>query len=302
MTTDVTITMIGYRGTGKTSYLLGMYRFMQFGQDHFTLQTSDPDDSKPLEDRWTILAKGGEDRWPASNSEVIETFQFDLDYGMESFMTLRWIDYDGGRIADSQSLPSVQELMTWLMQSSCVFLTVPGEYLSKGLSAQDATEKVQIQRINGLMKQLVRHLHPNHERPLPVAIVITKYDLCMASGRRPTEIFEDIKYLFDPLFAKGHRLWSRSPSYLTAICPVTLGVDIAKDNIRGTARPLYTEHPVFFAAWATLRRRIKEAEAAGKAAEEIADMRGKYALLADAIKAVPVYFEGSRMEIKPDDI
>lgn len=295
--TDVTITMVGYISSGKTSYLLGMYHQMQLSQAHFTLRTADSDDSGVLEAAWKQIANGAEHHWPLPNANRIEEYDFKLDYGFEPFASLRWIDYDGERMAGSQKLPDVQELMKRLEQSTCVFLTVPGEYLSQPLSVMDATEKIQAHRMNELMGHLARHVHPSHEKPLPVAIVITKYDLCVASGRESSEIIDDVKALFNPLFAPRHRFLFRSPSYLTAICPVTLGVELANDKDRGITNPKYVQDPVFFAAWATLWQRLKEAQASGAPEDQIADMQGKLELLAKGITRAKVFQEGEDFDV-----
>lgn len=290
---EVRLTMIGYTGSGKTCYLLGMYHQMQVGTQGFTMSTPDPDDGTPLEEKWEKLTEEGEDRWPLPNAGGFEEYQFVLEHGLAPFAMVDWVDYRGGTIDELYKSSELKELMSWLTRSTCVFLAVSGEYLAEDLTVKNATARIRVQKMNRLMAEVVRTFQPTHEKPLPVAIVITKYDYC--KDRPWKDIERDIKFLFNPLFAKRNHLVFRAPSFLTAICHVTLGEELAGDKIHGTISPRFTQHPIFFATWATLRQQLTNAKGAGAQAEQISDIEAKMSLVADRIKSLPIYLEGDSL-------
>ncbi len=288
MPSDLRLTMIGYKGAGKSCYLLGMYHQLQIGIQGFTLRTPNEEVGRRLEEQWETLDAGGKDRFPPPNPQVFDEYHFDIDYSFAPFMTLDWADYRGGDIDELYQSAHLQELMNWLKQSSCICLAVSGEYLMEDITFRNATARVRVQRMNDLMAQLVRYFQPTHEKPLPVVIVITKYDYC--KGKRTKEQLEnDIKVLFNPLFARRHRLILKAPSFLTAICPVTLGEDLAGDRVNGTANPQFNQLPIFFAAWATLQQ---QRAVARKSGQEVPELEGKIALFADRLKHMSIYLEG----------
>lgn len=300
MASDVRITMLGYTKAGKTCYLLGMYhRLASTGVNGLTLRTVESDDGRRLDALWEKLENGGEHRWPPPNPGIFEEYKFNLMYTAAPIMTVDWVDYRGGTIDELFSAADVKELMSYLTQSTCVFLTVSGEYLVEKITLSKAKENFRVHRMNEFMEQLVRKVQPSHERPLPVAILITKYDyLQAATGHNPDlqdRLERVIKELFSPLFAKRIHIVMRAPSFLTAICPVTLGLGLAADMEKGKASPIGAEHPIFFAVWASLRQQITDAEKGNMEAEQLADLKSTFDLLTGSLSNVPIYLEGSRL-------
>jgi hypothetical protein len=294
MASDVRITMLGYTGTGKTAYLVGVYGHSQIvALQGFTLRSVNQSDGQRMLDRWAALEQGGDDRWPPATSGF-EDHQFVLDYAMVPVVTVDWDDYSGGTI-DANTLvspPDYQKLMARLVESTCVFLTVSGEFLKEPLRTREAMDRLKVHKMNELMGQLVRKVRPTRDKPLPVAIVITKNDYCR--GRADEDVDREIMTLFNPLFATGTRLLFRGPSYLTAICRVTLGNDLAKNRDTGLLAPDGTEQPILFAAWAKLRQNIKDATSSGVATDEVTEMKGKLALLSDQLD-MPIYLDGQSL-------
>ncbi|MFD0635025.1 hypothetical protein ACFQ9X_29295 [Catenulispora yoronensis] len=53
------VTMLGTKGSGKTTYLLGMYAVLSAGVQGHTLVTTDLDDDEDMADAWYELCDNG---------------------------------------------------------------------------------------------------------------------------------------------------------------------------------------------------------------------------------------------------
>lgn len=244
MASDMKITMLGPTGSGKTCYMLGMYAHMQFGMNGLTLSAEDPDDDLKLSNLWDRLVEvKDEKRWPPPNDNNPKTYAFDFNYGFQPMMQFEWLDYRGGAMSDYSTETDVQGLMSHLTSSSCIFLCISGEYLAEPLTSRVA-RMAKIKRMNRLMATVGQQVRPTSQQPFPVVIILTKYDLC--SHREKEEVIADIKRLFQGLFTP-HSGW------LTMVCPVSLGKQLATDSNAGIIDPINIHLPVAFAVYAKLR-------------------------------------------------
>lgn len=242
---DIKITMLGTTGAGKTSYLLGMYAVMQTGVQGFTLAAKDMDMDLDLTERWEqLISLEGEDRWPAPNAAATEHYSFDFSYGFSPIIGFEWLDYRGLALSDRSGEQDVQELSDYLTESKCLFLCVSGEYLIDRITP-NTVRNLKSDRMNQFIQQHVSNHHsPDRDRPFPVAIVITKYDLC--HHREKQEIIADIKQLFQGLFAPNS-------GWLVMICPVSLGKELCNNPNSGNIIPVNAHLPVIFAVYSQLR-------------------------------------------------
>ncbi|MEO1466070.1 MAG: hypothetical protein AAFR89_07535, partial [Cyanobacteria bacterium J06633_1] len=192
---DIKITTLGTTGAGKTSYLLGMYAVMQTGIKGFTLAAKDMDLDLELTQRWEkLISLKGDERWPTPNAAAMEYYGFDFSYGFRPLMGFQWLDYRGLALSDRSTEQDVAELVQYIQESACLFLSISGEYLTSEITPQTIRE-IKSDRMNQFMQQYVSNNNqPNTQRPFPVAIVITKYDLCHHRDRE--EIIADVKKLF----------------------------------------------------------------------------------------------------------
>ena len=238
-------TILGTTGAGKTSYLLGMYAVMQTGVQGFTLSARDLDMGLDLIERWEqLIALKGEDRWPLPNAGIIEHYGFDFSYGFRPIQSIEWIDYRGLALSDRLSQQDVQELTNYLTQTGCLFLCVSGEHLTSKITPNTVRE-IKSDRMNQFIQQYISNQQkPTSEHPFPIAIIITKYDLC--HHRDKPEVIEDIKKLFQALFTPDS-------GWLVMICPVSLGKELCDDPDNGDIVPVNTHLPIVFAIYAQLR-------------------------------------------------
>lgn len=242
---DIKITMLGTTGAGKTSYLLGMYAAMQSGIQGFTLSAKDIDLDLELTERWEqLISIQGADRWPPPNAGVVEHCYFDFNYGFRPIMSFEWIDYRGLALSDRSSEQDVQELSQYLRESECVFLTISGEYLQDQVTPNSVRE-MKSDRMNQFLQQYIsNHYRPTSNNPFPIAILITKYDLC--HHRTKEEVIEDIKKLFQALF-------TNNSGWLVMVCPVSLGKELESDTDTGMIVPVNVHLPIVFAVYSRLR-------------------------------------------------
>jgi GTPase SAR1 family protein len=272
MLNNIKIAMLGTTGAGKTSYLLGMYAVMQTGIKGFTLSAKDMDMDLDLTEKWEKLINvQGEDRWPPPNAAAMDNYSFDFSYAFRPIMGFEWLDYRGLALSDRSTEQDVQELISYLTDCACLFLCVSGEHLG-GQITPTTVREIKSDRMNQFIQQIIsKHKQPTLDHPFPVAIVITKYDLCHHRERQA--VIEDIKRLFQALFAPNS-------GWLTMICPVSLGKELSKDIEKGSIVPVNVHLPIAFAIYSQLRAYgLKLKNARHKLYEEVEQLKMSTSLL-----------------------
>ncbi len=242
---EIKITMLGTTGAGKTSYLLGMYAVMQTGVQGFTLAANDMDLDLELAQRWEkLISLKGEDRWPTPNAAAMENYGFDFSYGFRPLMSFQWLDYRGLALSDRSTEQDVADLVQYLKESACLFLCISGEHLVNEITPSTVRE-IKSDRQNQFIQQYISvNKQPDSQNPFPVALVITKYDLC--HHRNKEEIIADVKRLFQALFTPNS-------GWLVMVCPVSLGRELCDDPDNANIVPVNVHLPVVFAVYSQLR-------------------------------------------------
>ncbi len=266
MLENIKIAILGTTGAGKTSYLLGMYAVMQTGVKGFTLSAKDMDVDLDLTERWEkLISVQGEERWPAPNAAAIEHYNFDFSYGFRPIMGFEWLDYRGLALSDRSTEQDVQDLNEYLADCGCLFLCVSGEYLVDQITPV-AVRAIKSDRMNQLIQQIIsKYKQPAVDCPFPVAVVITKYDLC--HHREKQAVIDDIKRLFQALF-------TANSGWLVMICPVSLGKELGNDPEGGNIIPVNVHLPIVFAIYSQLRTHgLKLKSARNKIYEELERMK-----------------------------
>lgn len=254
------ITMLGYRGCGKTCYMLGMYSFMSMGLNGFTISATDLDIDLDLINKWDqLVEEQGENRWPPGNDKNVFEYAFNFNYGAKPIMQFNWLDYRGGALRDKSSESDVTSFLNHVKDSACLFLCISGEHLTEEIVDQNNEINVQakyrvgnqlkIQPINKILVDIQEKFQPSNAKPFPIAIVITKYDQCAHRGK--DVVMRDVKELFSLLFQPDS-------GWLTSICPVSLGKDLANDLNGGEINPINIHLPVVFAVYAKLLENARD--------------------------------------------
>ncbi|MFI5275753.1 MAG: hypothetical protein ACHQ1E_00660 [Ktedonobacterales bacterium] len=254
---DIRITMLGSQASGKTCYMLGMYNRMQIGLNGFTMSMDDLDESLRLEQLWFKLIEGGEDRWPMLTNSAAN-YELSLNYGFLPMMTFSWLDYRGGALGAYSSDADKQALVQSLVDSKCIFLTVSGDLLRDGLMRSANVKQLELKQMNSLVTMAMQQIKPTLERPFPLVILITKYDLCASRGM--DAIVNEIRQFFTAAFAQGKTL--------TAIIPVSLGKELADHQFTGAIEVINMHLPVVYAVWSQFmdKNTVKQGELQSSAA------------------------------------
>ncbi len=260
---NTTITMLGGPGMGKTCFLVGMYAIMREGQGGFTFST-DLDTDLKLDGYWNQLIEGNEKRWPQANNSTPIPYSFLFNYGFRKIIGFDWLDYRGGALSDSSKEADVQELIGRMCRSSCVLLCVSGRHLVQAGHDAKARAEARIPRINAFLQQLRESVERSGQRLPAVVIVVTKYDYC--ADRPTSELIAQVRNLFSPLFAPG-------AGWLTTICPVTLGEELATNPDSGTIEPQNIHLPVTFAAYNIIQQEAEGLEAELRSRQQKLDSR-----------------------------
>lgn len=232
------ITMLGNKGAGKTTFMLAMYAIMSGGVNGFSLCTEDLDDDIDLIDKWENLLYGeGLERWPPANSEAdYINYSFNFNYAVtNNLMKFDWLDYRGGALDETEAgnnSKDVAQIRQRLRESDCIFICISGEYL------KDASSNTILPSSSGA-RRIKAHIDNafSGKVPVPVVIVITKYDLCQKLQQE--QLIKLIKQNFDSLFREDGQ-------WRVMICPVTLGSTLDLDINRNPIEPINVHLPLIF--------------------------------------------------------
>ena len=227
-------TILGETGSGKTCYLLGMYFEMTMGVAGYNILTPNHDEDKNLTLRYSMLndKKRGASRFPAP-SDSVQKYNFKLQYAFKTILPFEWVDYPGGYLDPATNAPDSEQykqVSQNIKESSTLFICIDGE----NLCGSDTEMKINNVRRNSAL-YIVPYLGRFEGKLPPIAMVITKYDLCK-NDTNPSEIKEIIEEVFTGLFLRD--------DVFVAIIPVSLGATLQDDNCSGELEPLNVHLPI----------------------------------------------------------
>lgn len=240
------LTMLGTTGSGKTTFLLGMYNTMSLGVQGYFLYTEEPDEGFDLGDAWDQLVEEGMLPPPTAEDQS-KRYQFVFNHGFNTLVTVEWLDYRGGAITGrAGSASDVAQLREQLAASDSIYLVFDGGKLTPWLDGKASITSVQKELKIREMTQLVQHAikdRKNKNLPLPsIAVVITKADLLAGPGREVGDalntVIDNLKFLVEAAYVEG---------VTTLLCPVQVGnfgpttplqVDISDIDPMGLHRPI----------------------------------------------------------------
>jgi hypothetical protein len=221
--------------------MVAMYALMQAGYGPFSFST-DEDVAADLMEYWFQLAGTGAERWPARTAtrDLME-YSFSLRHAFRKIIDFTWADYRGDALVRHSSFgDDVKALSERARQSTLIMLCMPAEHLTNNRSAVSVTS-------SGRMSLILSMIRDKQSARLPpVVVVITKHDQIQAT-MSPLEVGVRVREVLGPLFAPDG-------GWHVAICPVSLGREIAGDKDGGMIEPYNMHLPVFFAADSILRR------------------------------------------------
>ncbi|SFR92142.1 hypothetical protein [Anaeromicropila populeti] len=170
------VTVIGFKNSGKTTYLAGMYTIMSAGRKNFSLVTKDPDLDLFLENLWDGICSGN---FPLP-SDKDEIFSFHLAHNYKPVCDFDWLDYPGGILADPNH-PSREKLNTSIREAACLILVLDGDLFAIDATSEADYEAKLTQKLefdSGLRKETKALTRLSAEGIVipPICIVVTKCD------------------------------------------------------------------------------------------------------------------------------
>lgn len=239
------VTVIGFTGSGKTTYLTGMYICMSMGVKHFSLLAKDRDMDLYLENLWDMMCHGQK---PDPSSRV-EKYDFHIAHNLTPVCDFQWLDYPGGILADP-SHEYREKLEEDIKDSDCLLLILDGEKFAVAASDLDEYKeklKKKIKYDRGFreeQKMLMRLSADGIQLPT-IGLVVTKCDLI--EGKYQEALSEVIRDSFKEIFEGSERV--------VLLMSVSLGGEIEDGFI---PEPFCVEQPIAFAVLTILLKYIKE--------------------------------------------
>lgn len=162
--------MLGHSGDGKTTFVAAAYARLQEPVAGFTLHSHVRRDHRELMTRAANITKG---HYPDGTTKRTE-YWFDLRHDGTSVLTFSWADYRGGALTDAASASDTQQILADLREADAIQVFVDAAAVATGKRVRS-----QLGRITSLLAEALSGV----TRPLPVAVVLTKYDLVPARQR-----------------------------------------------------------------------------------------------------------------------
>lgn len=134
---ELTLTAIGTKFSGKSTFLLGMFDILSAGLHGYFMFTEDPDEGIDLQDTWDRLMDLG--RLPDPTTKT-KCYRFVFNHGLTPLVTIDWMDYRGGALDDrGDSSPDVVELRERLNRSDSIYLMLDGGRWRSGSTIRGAS-------------------------------------------------------------------------------------------------------------------------------------------------------------------
>jgi len=219
------IVEIGHTGVGKTTYMATLYGILQNGIEGFGLKAQNSNDHERLIELAQNISQG---IYPSATDQRRE-YNFYLQYDNKNIFPFTWADYRGGAIRETQDSEQARLLVSDLRQADGIMMFCDGHALASG--------DIRSNQI-GRMTALINKTLPYINRPISLAIILTKADLV-------TQFTESMLESFRGFFTAIEA----SPSISGCILPITCGIE--SHNV---------EKPLLFALQVAVNLQLKYLE------------------------------------------
>ena len=246
---EAKFTILGTSGSGKTCFLLGLYQQLRKGFNKFTL-VPDEDTAYELDLRVErMLDMSQKDKRLPAGTTDISKYCFQLQYGYKKVIDFDWIDYRGGALRDKKSgnTDEYNQIKQTIIDSNGIFICVDGELLIED-NFDIKIENVQ-NKCSSIINFFISEFDKNNKFLPPIAIVVTKYDICREYTNEE-ELWEIMHKAFGSLFVKPT---NENNERIISVIPVSLGKDFQEEDFSGKLVPLNIHLPIFMGIWFELR-------------------------------------------------
>lgn len=158
--------MIGHSGSGKTTYMAGLYSIMSEGVNGYKVSAQYSSQEKDLKQIKNNLSIG---QYP-SGTMIKQEYDFNLSFAGEHSLPFTWYDYRGGALMErSDSSEDVRNLNSKILISNALIIFLDADQLVLPLDYN----KRQFQRLLWCVNST---LAQRKEPYFPISFVITKGD------------------------------------------------------------------------------------------------------------------------------
>jgi hypothetical protein len=242
------ITVLGASDSGKTCFMLAMYKLMNNGRKGFSLTacksdyTRDPDKKahNELIDSWNSIVR--DKQWVAGSGGT-KLYSFSFEHADTNLVYFDFMDYRGGILKNDEDDPNYKELIDHLMSSQIIMCCVPGGYWNDLYTKEYSTINAELDNIKFLFRDVKKKKDDARKSLPPVIILTTKYDECQGV---PSDKLNDlIQDQFTTLF-------STESEWLVSIMKTTLGEDLALSDADLSLTPIspkWVVEPIVFSIY-----------------------------------------------------
>lgn len=257
------VTVIGPTGSGKTSYLLGMYMALSGnGRRGISLSAVDKAVDLRFEKLWKNIRSGGQFPDTTDRSEI---FQFNSSYSYKPLISFDWKDFPGGWLSsdDQEEHPEhIREVVESVKESTSLLVVINGSEICDQIESHIARKRLHGKAVeqdyldavvmpdDGYARSLTKIFNELNDESIPVpdvGVIVTKSDLiidCIASSCKDLDNCERI---YQEAVKKLVKDWSsHSLCFERIVVPmaVSIGNSIGE---RFVAHTQCVEQPIAFA-------------------------------------------------------
>lgn len=161
------ILMVGHSGSGKTSFMAGMYRNLGGKKRGFGIKAKKETQLKQLRKMANGLSKG---EYPAG-TDIQSRYEFAFTVSGEELVPFNWIDYRGGiLLSDDPDDKDIDTFMASLKKADALVIFLDGEKIVQPGEQWNMEYDI-------LLSCIERSLTVKHKTWFPISFVITKCDL-----------------------------------------------------------------------------------------------------------------------------
>lgn len=221
-TPKLDVTILGGEGSGKTTFLMGMFATLSAGLvSGFSLHCRNRDRGLDLLNYWDNFSEKG--ILPDPTSVDAPLYPFVFKSGVAPWLDFDVLDYRGAVTYTVNNDPDVELMLSHLRKSTSLYVVIDSRYLSQPVTPanRDRIQRAtKLRQINSFLHTAIEQRQQAHE-PLPsIVILLTKSDLLRDRFANHTEavmvkeLLQDLEQLVPLVFASG---------VSALVCPVRIG-------------------------------------------------------------------------------
>lgn len=159
--------MVGHSGSGKTTFMAGMYKYLGEDEKGFGISAKIPNQREQLKRMAQGLDQG---RYP-SGTDVQSRYEFSFTVTGKELMPFNWIDYRGGiLLSDEPDDDDIEQFMSAIKKSDALVVFLDGQKLSQPDIRWNMEYDI-------LLSCIECSLSVSRKSWFPISFVITKCDI-----------------------------------------------------------------------------------------------------------------------------